>query len=693
MITTMGTAKPTDRLQDNWPEFLTEVQLHAAKMLVSKNRVYLTDVPNLAQVYLDSLPADGRQHYNCNACLLFLNRYGNLVVIDDNLNLVPLFWDKTGSSQKFFDTAVKNLYKKVSSANIKNIFKADGEEFMGNRTQKNLLGLPRNIGNLTGYTWTHFHFILPERIITGLNKESHVYLERFQMLSRITAELKVSTIDEAISLINAGSVYRGAEDLPLLNTMRPVLEKLNSVKKNKDNFMWTMIFENDALYHFRGTALYTFLQDLEKLDDVDKAIENYGYKKDPANYGRVKSEVSTTQIKLTKEFLEKAGLVGALQRRFAKITDIPAGNFIWTARGLPVVPQQPLTDGFENIKTKGTKPVPTGSTVNSEVKMTWAKFNKTILPTAQELSVVIEDPTRFMGITTEAVPNAGNLFMWNNPFAWYYNGGGADGEMRKRVIEAGGQYDNNTIRCSLMWNTCTDLDLHCVTPSGKHIYYGDKRPAPQKGWLDVDMNAGGCNSTKPVENIRFEKGFNHEEGEYRFYVHNFANRDSNGNPYKVELEVHGKIFTFEGKLARTSDRTDVFRFEYKNAGYFKMNGGTAMVNGGDWGFDNNVLKVKCIVKSPNTWDDVTLKQNHMFFLIEGMKHNGESSMGFLPEYLSAGLKPHRKVLEHYALNNPVQGIEEADAFGLGFNQDSDWNLKVQVKTGKLTQTIVIDRYE
>lgn len=687
---TPGTAKPTDRMQDNWPEFLKEVQLIASKNITNKQRVYRTDAKNLGQIYLDSLPADGRQHYNCNACLTFLSRYGGLVVLDEKLNIIPLFWSKEGSKQPFFYKAVKNLYKEVLSANITNVFNTDGEEFMGNRVQKNMLGLPSNVGSLTGYTWTHFNFLLPDRITTGL-KESHVYLERFQMLSRISAELSVATIDEAISLINSGVVYRGAEDLPMLNTIRPIVEQLKA-SKNKVNLMWTMIFENDAVYHFRGTALYTFLEDLSKLDDVDKAIENYGYKKDPANYGRVKSEVSTAQIKITKRALEDMGLINALQRRFAKVSDIPAGNFLWTAKGMPIVAQEPLSDGFENIKNKGRKPVPTGSTVNSEVKMTWAKFSKTILPTAQEMSVVIEDPSRLMGLTTEAVSESGNIFMWNNPFAWYYNGGGADGEMRKRVIEAGGRYEDNAIRCSLMWNTCTDLDLHCITPRGTHIYFGQKKPAGQHGWLDVDMNAGGCHSTKPVENIRFQNGVYMEEGVYLFYVHNYSNRNAK-NPFKCELEVAGKILSFEGDLTYSGQRVDVFKFEYKSGRITMMTSNSYVINGSAWGFDSNVLKVKCIVKSPNSWNDVTLKQNHMFFLLDGVKHNGESSMGFLPEYLSAGLKPHRKVLEHYALNNPVQGIEEADAFGLGFNQDSDWNLKVQVKTGKLTQTIVIDRYE
>lgn len=60
-----------------------------------------------------------------------------------------------------------------------------------------------------------------------------------------------------------------------------------------------------------------------------------------------------------------------------------------------------------------------------------------------------------------------------------------DAEIRERVTRAGGLYDGVDIRASLLWDNRNDLDLHCITPSGEHIYFGHKQ-AQCRGWLDVE---------------------------------------------------------------------------------------------------------------------------------------------------------------------------------------------------------------
>lgn len=133
-----------------------------------------------------------------------------------------------------------------------------------------------------------------------------------------------------------------------------------------------------------------------------------------------------------------------------------------------------------------------------------------------------------------------------------------DAEIRDRVTKAGGLYEGVDVRASLVWNNRNDLDLHVVTPANEHIYYAAKK-SNCGGWLDVDMNVQG-DTTKPVENVRWAKG-TAREGHYRVFVRNFTFHEQSqaATPFKVELEVNGKISHFEGVIAagQTQERSDV----------------------------------------------------------------------------------------------------------------------------------------
>ena len=92
-----------------------------------------------------------------------------------------------------------------------------------------------------------------------------------------------------------------------------------------------------------------------------------------------------------------------------------------------------------------------------------------------------------------------------------------DAEIKKRVEAAGGIYEGVDVRASLIWDNRNDLDLHMITPSGEHIFYGHKQSIC-RGELDVDRNVRG-ETTKPVENIRWRKG-TAPSGSYRLFVQN-----------------------------------------------------------------------------------------------------------------------------------------------------------------------------
>ncbi len=145
--------------------------------------------------------------------------------------------------------------------------------------------------------------------------------------------------------------------------------------------------------------------------------------------------------------------------------------------------------------------------------------------------------------------------------------GNIDAEIKARVTRHGGQYDGVDVRASLLWDNRNDLDLHAMSPSGTHIYFGNKQ-STCGGWLDVDMNVQG-DSTKPVENIRWAKGAA-PTGRYKIWVQNFRFHEADQKPtnFKVELEIGGEIRHVEGVISpngQTREASDVVVAEFDYA--------------------------------------------------------------------------------------------------------------------------------
>lgn len=140
-----------------------------------------------------------------------------------------------------------------------------------------------------------------------------------------------------------------------------------------------------------------------------------------------------------------------------------------------------------------------------------------------------------------------------------------DAEIKKRVEKAGGQYKNVDVRASLIWNNRNDLDLHAICPSGEEIFYAQKESGCG-GWLDVDMNVHG-ETTKPVENVRWKKN-TAPRGEYSIFVRNYRFHETpkEPTPFRVEIEINGKIQHFEGVCPayKTGEESDqhIITFNY-----------------------------------------------------------------------------------------------------------------------------------
>ena len=119
------------------------------------------------------------------------------------------------------------------------------------------------------------------------------------------------------------------------------------------------------------------------------------------------------------------------------------------------------------------------------------------------------------------------------------------------------------IELALAWNNKNDLDLHCITPEGEHIYFGDKRSS-HNGYLDVDMNVVLASaSNKPTEHIRWRQG-NARIGQYRVLVHHYKRHIDGSDPssYTVEMKWGDQFKTVTGSLVHGGKPKLVHTFEF-----------------------------------------------------------------------------------------------------------------------------------
>jgi hypothetical protein len=132
-------------------------------------------------------------------------------------------------------------------------------------------------------------------------------------------------------------------------------------------------------------------------------------------------------------------------------------------------------------------------------------------------------------------------------------------EFQTRLVRENAQ--TGSIQISLKWDNLNDLDLHCIEPNNNKIYFGNKL-SQTGGNLDVDMNAGGKTSNKPIENIYFDfdKGMS---GKYKIIVNFFAKKTNIiNNRFDVLLNINNSLHLLTGMTSALNGDAVVIEFNY-----------------------------------------------------------------------------------------------------------------------------------
>jgi hypothetical protein len=631
-----------------------------------KDSVFVVDITGdeLWAHYLASFPEGTnpifrtRTEYDCSCCRNFIKNIGAVVSIKDGK--LQSVWD-IEIDDELFQTIADSMSKLVKSLNIAAPFMVSEPAYGAEVTHHK------------DETWHHFHAKVPT-IFMWKHNESNYIGERkndFEGLKRSIKEIDNDAIEQVADLIDQDSLHKGPEykgKVDLLRKLKAAYEKLKT-KRARELFLWANAKPGTRIH---STVIGTLLVDLSTGEDLEIAVKKFEDKVSGTNFKRSKALVTQKMIDEAQKLVEKLGIEDSLARRFAVREDISVNDVLFVDGS---VKKKLLGGAFDSIKpTKKNVPVLTDLIEDISIK----DFLSKVLPKADTVEVFVQNEHQPTFVSLIAPVNADSkpLFKWDNGFSWAYTGDATE-SIRERVKKAGGKVDGD-IRISLSWHNATDLDLS-LHKNGAHIYYHNRNEFGAT--LDLDMNGiDKKDSVAPVENIVWPRLANAQPGTYSIVVHNYATRATANVGFEVEVEVMGKLYSYENaKGLRDNEKVKIGEVIIAKGGEVTVVG---LTEGGasneKWGVHTETwTPVDLITRSPNFWNDQKIGHEHIFFMLKNCVRD-DSARGFYNEYLRDDLNTHRKVFEVVGAQMRVAPNDQ-QLSGLGFSITKRDEIKVRVK--------------
>lgn len=675
-------------------DFVKAIQKNLQQMSKDSSRLFTVnvDTEELYNLYLDSFPAGTneiyreRREYDCSCCRHFIRDVGNVVSIKNGelhtiWGINPVSDDKYNVVAAALDAYVKQ--KAVSGVFIKK------EKRIG--TPENREMLPTRKIN----KYEHFFVDLPEICIFKeyyghtLEGDLSQFRDIRNVFKRSLDEISKEAVDTVLELIAQNSLYKGAEWKKQLTEFKNYQKEYGKLTdEQKELWIWEKSIAAGAVIgKIRNHSIGTLLVNISEGMDLDLAVRKYEQIVAPVNYKRPKAIFTKKTLEDAKKTITELGYMDSLQRRFATLDDITVNNILFSNKDAAkrITGAMDLFDEMEQDVAIDPKRFSKVEEISAE------DFIKNVLPVAKELEVYLENKhiQNMVSLIAPEVADAKTMFKWNNGMSWAYTGNITDSDIKENVKAAGGSV-TGIVRFSIQWNDKdgkdnSDLDAHCIEPKGgEHIYFGYVKSRRTRGELDIDITDPieqcRANNGVAVENITYPSKEYMIPGTYKFFVHQFAYRGSQG--FKAEIEVNGEIHSYEYNTPVRGD-VDVAEVILDQAGNFKivdkLPGNCSMISKDVWGIKTlQFTPVSVVCYSPNYWDEQKgIGHQHLFFMLKDCI-NPEEPNGYYNEFLKPELEQHRRVFEALGAKAHVKDVDD-QLSGVGFSLTKRNDLIIKVK--------------
>lgn len=661
--------------------------VHARYTALAANELFVVGMDNHAfsDAYLSAFPEGTdpiyktKTEHDCSCCKNFIRHLGNVVAIVDGV--VQTVWDIEGAPYPY-NVVAERMAAYVRAQTITGLFRASESQY---GAEYNMQALEDG----TAKRWNHFHGrVLPKHFTKDVGTKVGEYNARVQVFRRGLNELTTEALEDVRNLIQSKSLYRGEEHLNVINQFSAAHAAYKAMSaEDKQLYVWANASEWFAT--FRNTVIGTLVVDLSAGVGLEEAVKAFEFKVAPANYKRPTALVTPRMVQDALATINELGLEPALQRRFAKLSDVAVNNVLWVDNTV----QGKMKGGLESLLMDAVKAQPLGDIKAQDISID--EFMTDVLPKLRSLEMLVQNSHggNFMSLTAPVNPDTGRLFKWNNDFAWSYNGNVAD-SIKERVKRAGGKVEGD-VCCRLAWNNTTDLDFHMHEAGGTHIYYSNFRrsKSPNGGMLDLDANGIDGRRDDPAENIVYEKAKSMRDGVYRLSVHVFSLHSGDHKDFEVELDILGTIHNFVYTKPWKRGETILVAELHKKGDEITvrplLEGSTSRPSRTLWGVKTEqFVKVNTVMFSPNYWDNNAVGNKHWLFMLDGCV-NPDATRGIYNEFLNSALDKHRKVFE--ILGDKTKCVTVDDQLsGLGFSSTRGAKVTVKATTPEFTKAFNIN---
>ena len=382
-------------------EFLTRLQERVDSL--SSEKFFTTDSGDLWKSWISSFPQSARQYNSCSACRKFIQKYGSLVIINEEGETAPVIWDASIFPEEERGAALA-LEMIVSTSKVTGVFYAKEEQWgdPGCDTWSHMcVKGPKFNGGLYGMTLAH----------EAMAEKK----EEYAIVRRALAEFDEEAADKAYILLSSGAFLRSEKAVKQADWFR-MLYGAN------ENQIWRAVASAPAGFcHPRSSMLGTLIEDIQKGLSNEDIKRKFGAKMSPLQYQRPKAAPKSGQIDRAEKLVDLMGVRKSFERRFALKSEL---RNLWDAEVEGESPKKEMFGHLREKKGGNDSPVSVG-------KVSWSYFKNDVLPSASKIKLFLPNSRMTWGAICTAVhEDAPPIFQWDdvdqrNPFSWYVWCGGS----------------------------------------------------------------------------------------------------------------------------------------------------------------------------------------------------------------------------------------------------------------------------